>query len=79
MITIAEKLSSQVGVTVACGTLGLSRSSFYRAHQPQPASQPRSSPSRALSASERAEVRAVLNSARFQDDPPRQVYATLLD
>lgn len=34
---------------------------------------------RALSTEERAEVRAVLNSERFADLAPREVYATLLD
>jgi putative transposase len=34
---------------------------------------------RALSPAERAEVRAVLNSERFADCAPREVYATLLD
>jgi putative transposase len=34
---------------------------------------------RALPSSERAEVRQVLNSERFADQPPREVYATLLD
>ena len=34
---------------------------------------------RALSADEKAVVRATLNSERFQDDAPREVYATLLD
>jgi putative transposase len=36
-------------------------------------------PLRALSATERAQVRAVLNSERFADCAPREVYATLLD
>ncbi len=39
---------------------------------------PRRAP-RALSAEERAHVREVLNSARFMDCAPREVYATLLD
>jgi len=34
---------------------------------------------RALSQTEKAEVRQMLNSQRFQDSAPRQVYATLLD
>ena len=34
---------------------------------------------RALSPDEKAEVRQVLNSERFADQPPREVYATLLD
>ena len=34
---------------------------------------------RALSAEERAQIREVLNSERFADASPREVYATLLD
>ena len=49
---------------------------------PAPASTParprRPSP-RALSAEERAHIREVLDSARFADCAPREVYATLLD
>ena len=36
-------------------------------------------PPRALSQAEKAEVRQILNSERFQDSAPREVYATLLD
>ena len=75
----AEQLAPSVGVTTACQVLDVPRSSLYRARQPQEAAKPRPKPSRALSEQERAEVRAVLNSERFQDCPPRQVYATLLD
>jgi putative transposase len=34
---------------------------------------------RALSQDEKAEVRQILNSERFQDSPVREVYATLTD
>jgi putative transposase len=63
--------------------LGVPRSSHYRARQPSealpPAPQARPVPARALSDEERAAVRNVLNSPRFQDCAVRQVYATLLD
>lgn len=39
----------------------------------------RSTPTRALSAEERVAVRVVLNSARFADQTPYEIYATLLD
>lgn len=71
MIAIAEALAETVGVSTACDVLDVSRSSLYRARQPQ--SEP------ALSADERAHLRDVLNSERFMDQPPRQVYAALLD
>lgn len=75
----AEQLAPSVGVTTACQVLAVPRSSLYWARQPTETAKPRPKPSRALSEAERAEVRAVLNSERFQDCPPRQVYATLLD
>lgn len=45
---------------------------------PQPSPEPTVSP-RALSQAEKAEVRQILNSERFQDQAPREVYATLID
>lgn len=74
-----EQLAPSVGVGQACQVLGVPRSSFYRARQPQAAPAPRSAPARALAAPERGAIRDVLNSARFQDATPREVYATLLD
>ena len=72
------------GVKAACETIGLPRSSLY--HQPRPvaapetsAQPPRPTPVRALSESEKAAVLAALNGERFQDQAPREVYATLLD
>jgi len=72
----------------ACRLLSIPRSTFYRIRQmgqeqpgserPESSRQPRQSV-RALSSAEREEVRDVLNSERFQDQSPRQVYATLLD
>jgi putative transposase len=55
------------------------RSSLYRARQPNQEPAPRPKPARALSEDERLAVRDVLNSERFVDSAPRQVYATLLD
>ena len=48
------------------------------ATNPRPVSEPLASP-RALLATEKAEVRQLLNSDRFQDQAPREVYATLMD
>ena len=79
MIQAAEQLGQQVGLAAACDNLGVPRSSLYRARQPKPLTKPRPTPARALSPEERAQVRQVLNSERFQDSAPRQVYATLLD
>jgi putative transposase len=79
MIQAAEQLAKTVGVSQACRALGIPRSSYYYARQPQQEPAPRPTPERALSPAEREQVHQVLNSARFQDDAPRQVYAALLD
>jgi putative transposase len=79
MMTTAEQLGQQIGMAAACRSLNISRSSLYRRRQAQPEPKPRSRPDRALSQDERTEVRQVLNSERFVDQAPRQVYATLLD
>lgn len=72
-----------MGVVDACQALGIPRSSLYRARQPgwvrpEPVAPPKPSP-RALSQAEKNAVRQVLNSERFQDQAPREVYATLID
>ena len=78
-----DQLAAAVGVAEACRVLGVPRSSHYRARQmpeaPPPAAHERPAPARTLSAEERSAVRDVLNSPRFQDCAPREVYATLLD
>ena len=79
MTASVEHFAETVGVTTACATLNVPRSSFYRARQPQRPSMPTPPPARALSEKEREQVRQMLNSDRFVDCAPRQVYATLLD
>ena len=79
MIQAAEELGQKVGVSSACRALAVPRSSVYRARRPKPAAKPRPTPERALSPTERAAVRQVLNSEEFWDSSPRQVYASLLD
>lgn len=74
-----NELAAKVGIKRACEALGISRSSLYRARQPHPATQVRQMPAHALSLEERVEVRETLNSERFMDKAPRQVYAALLD
>jgi len=79
MIEAAESLTPVLGVREACRVLNVPRSSFYRARQPASPPAARPTPERALSEAERASVRETLNSERFQDASPYQVYATLLD
>ena len=66
--------------TVAlCRALQLPRSAVYRRREPARPPAPRPRSRRALTADEQVTVRDTLNSPRFQDHAPRQVYATLLD
>lgn len=73
----AKELSGKLGLKGACAALGIPRSSLYRMEKPRP-NAVRTSP-RALSAAEKDKVLETLNSPRFQDLAPREVYATLLD
>ena len=81
MIASTEQLAETVGVSAACQALEMPRSSLYRARQGQAPDQTQESmvSPRALSPDEKVEIRQVLNSERFADQPPREVYATLLD
>ncbi len=79
MMQLVQQLAQHIGVSQACQQLGVPRSTLYRARQPKPAAKPRPRPTRALSPEQRTEIHQLLNSERFQDDAPRQVYAKLLD
>lgn len=76
-----EGLSQVIGVKASCRMLSVPRSWFYRQRQPalEQSEQPKAHSVRALSGEERQTVRATLNSLRFQDQAPREVYASLLD
>ena len=81
MIASSEQLAETVGVVRACQTLAVPCSSLYRQRQ---ITAPPVTPAvvvspRALQPTEKAEVRQVLNSDRFADQAPREVYASLLD
>jgi putative transposase len=81
------------GVPLACACLALAvpRSSFYRLSQATEAGAESASvqeqrpkrlrpkPPRALSSEERKRILDILNSDRFCDQTPREIYATLLD
>ncbi len=79
MITSTEQLAETLGLTTACEVLQVPRSSVYRVRQPKAALGSTLEPVRALSAAERDQVHHTLNSERFADQAPREVYATLLD
>jgi putative transposase len=79
MSAIAESLGQQIGLKAACAVLGVPRSRLYRARQGQGQPRTRPLPAAALSSEEREGLRRLLNSERFADQAPRQVYAALLD
>ncbi len=79
MIAAVADLAPEVGIAAACRLLAVPRSSYYRACQPVPEPTPRPRSPRALTDSEQNRIREVLNSPRFADCTPRQIYATLLD
>jgi putative transposase len=74
-----EAASGPMGTVAACEALGMSRASVYRQRRPARAPVPRPAPPRALDPLERQAVLATLHSARFIDQAPAQVHATLLD
>lgn len=84
MIETATGLATAIGTQSACLQLGVPRSSYYRSKRPRPRRQEQpkrlaKKSGRALNQAERAYVRDLLNSDRFCDASPRQVYARLLD
>lgn len=77
----AEELAPIVGTRPACAALGVAPATIYRRRRPlaQRMRKPRPRPARALTMEEREAVHDVLNSERFVDQSPAQVWATLLD
>jgi transposase InsO family protein len=90
MIAAIEELAQSIPISQACAVFDFPRSSLYRRRQrlAELTSKPkatvaakasRPTPARALNAEERTTVRELLNSERFVDQSPSEVYATLLD
>jgi len=74
------QLGREIGIEAACAALEVNRARFYRVRARQnhlAAPSPR--PPLALSPEEEQLILDTLNSARFMDQSPYQVYATLLD
>jgi putative transposase len=71
------------GLKAACDVLGVPRADWYRRRKAATSlpllKKPRAAQPRALLATERQAVLDVLNSERFADKAPGEVYATLLD
>jgi len=81
LITTTEQLAKTIGVSAACQALTTARSSLYRMRPkaeilPKPE---RVRSWRALQVAEKEQVRQELNSERFADQAPREVFATLID
>ena len=77
-----EAVTAKGETSALCQSIGVSRASLYRRRRPTPPATPRRprAPSpRALVPAERRAVRDTLHSARFVDQSPAEVYATLLE
>jgi putative transposase len=83
MMSACIELAMVTGVAEACRILEMPRSTLYRLRKPvfkpPKAERKRTKSPRALDDAEKEEVRILLNSERFQDQSPREIYATLLD
>ena len=81
MTRLIHEVADQVGTRAACDALGVPRGAYYRSCRPPSPRQrkPRPRPKRALPPEKRATVLEVLQSDRFVDVAPPEVYATLLD
>ena len=79
METVQKNIAGH-GVQGCCEALGVSRASFYRwRNRPDVTPPDQRRPPRQLTGEEKQEVLNVLNSERFMDQAPPEVYATLLD
>ncbi len=73
-------LAREVGITPACRALQVAVASFYRWRRPAgAAAPPPPRPALALTAVEEQAVLAVLHAARFVDQAPAAIHATLLE
>jgi len=81
-MTSVKEHGPEAGIAPVCRALAVPRASVYRSwarEKTPPLPVPRPTPLRALSDDERREVLDALHSERFMDQPPHEVYATLLD
>jgi len=80
MDVVEELRDPLVPISTACAALGVSRATLYRQTQAAspPATATRAASPRRLSDEERKTVLDVMHSGEFVDQPPPEVYATLL-
>jgi len=79
LMAATERLARTVGVSPACESMGVARSTLYNQRQPKQEPRPRLKPARALTDGERQRVLDELHGDRFVDKSPGEVWATLLD
>lgn len=85
MITVLQERPERLPMATACRALGLSRSTVYQWSKPtaqdaEPLLSRKDAPQpRALSQLERDNVREVLLSEEYRDQPPHEVYHALLE
>jgi transposase InsO family protein len=81
MMDLVEDLTDPtVSVVQACAALGVSRATLYRSTTlpATPSCRERAASPRRLSVAERTEILALFHDKEFVDQPPAEVYATLL-
>jgi putative transposase len=82
-MALVEAPDLEVPVSAACAALGLSRASLYRSRKPAPPASPnkrvRAPDPRRLDEAERQHVLDTFHLPEFADQPPTEVYATLLE
>jgi putative transposase len=84
LVTQVDSAIGNVGISAACRSLGVAHSTYYRRKRPVlvgkiTASQKCRVPGRGLTQQEQERVVSDLNSDRFKDMAPPQVYSILLD
>jgi putative transposase len=80
-MAVVEQRDPSIPVATACSVVGLSRATLYRGRSPSPrspAERARPPSPRRLGEEERRQVLAALHQPEFADQPPTEVYATLL-
>src|SRR5690606_32012648 len=80
LVELVRQRATEVPVNSACSAVGLSRATAYRWLRPRAQKErvPRARSARRISDVERETILETLDSERFAEQPPREVYATLL-
>jgi len=79
-VTLVDDRPGVLTVSEACATVDLPRPTYYRARStPEASARPAAGSHRRLTDHERQKVLETLISERFRDQPPREIWAQLLD